>query len=462
MLNIKYLGCILALLLAHTVLADESVVNAEKDTPDVTATLATPEKDGEKTSPEKHSAAESSEDDVDTSELPMDEETKAAMLELRKLQLEISKLELLQKKSIHDLQSAHDKAVLENETQQAEEAKLQTKLSAAKTRLELENALRAEQQKQIHAQLSAEHDKVALLNSLQEDQNKQQELKMTAEVLKFNSSVLDLKLQKEKLELQLTLRDKQDDWKLQAAAEPEYLREPFVGGHLIISDRRIDLNGIIWRGTAQHLIEQIEFFNNQSSEYPIFLVIDTCYGGSVREGLQIIKAMRYSRSPVYVVVKGFAASMCAVITTLAAQSFALPDAVILHHQVFSFSFGNSVEQREQLKVLEEWTTRTLRPVAEKMGMSLEEFVKQMYVHNTLGDWEEFADSAVKLKWVDHVVTDIRETGYLKKMVPKKADDESDEDEDESVDAQGKRYVKLPRLSPLDVYYIYNPDNYYRN
>jgi ATP-dependent Clp protease protease subunit len=154
--------------------------------------------------------------------------------------------------------------------------------------------------------------------------------------------------------------------------------------------------------------------------------------------------------------------MCAVITTLAAQSFALPDAVILHHQVFSFSFGNSVEQREQLKVLEEWTTRTLRPVAEKMGMSLEEFVKQMYAHNSLGDWEEFADGAVKLKWVDHVVTDIRETGYLKKIVPKKADDKADKDEDERVDEQGKRYVKLPRLSPLDVYYIYNPDNYYRN
>jgi ATP-dependent Clp protease protease subunit len=32
---------------------------------------------------------------------------------------------------------------------------------------------------------------------------------------------------------------------------------------------------------------------------------------------------------------------------------------------------------------------------------------------------------------------------------------------EKTDPSGKRYQLLPRLSPLDCYYLYDPDNYYR-
>ena len=32
---------------------------------------------------------------------------------------------------------------------------------------------------------------------------------------------------------------------------------------------------------------------------------------------------------------------------------------------------------------------------------------------------------------------------------------------EEIDAKGKRYVQLPRLSPLNAYLLYNPDGYYR-
>jgi hypothetical protein len=30
-----------------------------------------------------------------------------------------------------------------------------------------------------------------------------------------------------------------------------------------------------------------------------------------------------------------------------------------------------------------------------------------------------------------------------------------------VDAEGRRYMLLPRISPLDACFIYNPDGYYR-
>lgn len=463
MFKTRYLSCFIALLLSTSPLFSEETTPAAAKTPAQVAKNAAKNTEKHETTSPSSMTAETATAPANPNELPMDEETKAAMIEVQKLQLEVTKLELLQKKNLLDLQMAHDKLVLENEMQQAEESKLQAKLNAAKSRLELENALRAEQQKQLNQQLSAEHEKQTLLNTLQEAQNKQQELKMTTEVLKFNNSVLDLKLQKEKLELQLALNEKKIAWDEQAMGEPEYLRDPFENGKLVITDRRVELNGFILRGTAQRVIEQIEFFNNKSTEYPIFLVIDRCYGGSVMEGLQIVRAIRSSRSPVYVVVKSFAASMAAVITTLAPRSFALPDATILHHQVMAIAFGNRTEQREQLEVLEQWTQRTLRPVAEKMGLSLDEFVKQMYVHNSTGDWAEFADTAVKVKWVDQVVTDIRETGYRSKANSKSSDKDSDEEDktEEKVDAQGKRYVQLPPLPPLDVYHLYNPDNRFR-
>ena len=54
-----------------------------------------------------------------------------------------------------------------------------------------------------------------------------------------------------------------------------------------------------------------------------------------------------SDAPVHVVVKSFAASMAAAITTLAKESYAYPNAVILHHQISSTVFGqlNLTEQR---------------------------------------------------------------------------------------------------------------------
>jgi ATP-dependent Clp protease protease subunit len=32
---------------------------------------------------------------------------------------------------------------------------------------------------------------------------------------------------------------------------------------------------------------------------------------------------------------------------------------------------------------------------------------------------------------------------------------------EDVDTRGHHFVNLPRLDPIDAYYLYNPDNYYR-
>ena len=141
---------------------------------------------------------------------------------------------------------------------------------------------------------------------------------------------------------------------------------------------------------------------------------------------------------------------------------------MLHHQILSSSFGNLTQQKEQLKEMEEWWKRLATPVAGKMGVGLDDFIKRMYENRSTGDWQEFGDGARKLKWVDEIAETIREESYDRNPdgssgpgSPRPARADAQSALPERVDTNGKRYVLLPRLEPVDCYYMYNPDSYYR-
>ena len=78
--------------------------------------------------------------------------------------------------------------------------------------------------------------------------------------------------------------------------------------------------------------------------------------------------MAGSKAPVYVVVKGFAASMTAVIATLAERSYCYPNTIILHHQVSNTLRGNMTVLKEQVDFTNRWFERFGTPVAKKMGL----------------------------------------------------------------------------------------------
>ena len=227
---------------------------------------------------------------------------------------------------------------------------------------------------------------------------------------------------------------------------------------------------MITSATATYVSEQIHFFNNQSDD-PIFLVIDSSPGGSVMAGYRILKAMEASSAPVHVVVKSYAASMAAIITTLAENSYAYPNAILLHHQMSSFVSGNMTQQAEQLEVNQEWARRLMDPLCKKLGTTQEKFVKDMYENSSTGDWEEFADRAHELGWVSNVVPRIREQSVLQK--PKTSTPGStititgstlapiSFDGVEEVDDNGARFKRLPRLQPFDCYFVHDPSDYYR-
>lgn len=281
------------------------------------------------------------------------------------------------------------------------------------------------------------------------------ENELAAKRTKWRLKTVKLESEIEKLEIEKKRRAYID-------ATPVYLNDPLEkDGTLVISDRRIPLNGAIRTGTADYITSRINYYNNTDEALPIFIVIDVSPGGSVMEGYRILKAMEGSKAPIYVVVKSYAASMAAAITALAEKSFAYPNAVFLHHQISATIYGNYnlTEQKELHENSIRWWKRLAKPIADKMGVTTEEFIKKMYEKSSDGDWSEFGTEAQKLKWVDTIVDQIRETSLLR-------DPDTEKSKfmiklDSSKDENGRPIMYLPRLSPRDHYYMYNPDNYYR-
>lgn len=339
------------------------------------------------------------------------------------------------------------------------------KLKQEKVRLELENALQEQKNKQLVAEINAENERLKAQAEIAEQQNKLELAKLELEKSQraLENDLREEALRKERLERQLKV------------ASPQYLDEPLQGNTLVITDRRIPLNGVIVPGMAEEITRQIHYFNNLDSHYPIFIVIDVSPGGSVIEGARIIEAMRNSQAPVYVVVKSIAASMAAILTAAAERSFAYPNAMFIHHQIASLYFGNRTQITEHMDLADKWAQRVEVVVAQKMGVSLDDFVQQMYEHSKSGNWVEFADAAQQLGWVDHVIAGVRETSFVDELESIPPAPESNEKTlaienkqtalanlaGQAVMPEAETGARIPHLMPGDIYHLYNPDGYYR-
>ncbi len=383
-----------------------------------------------------------------------------------------------------------------------------------KQRIQAESQMRSTLQSEELAAMRAEIERLQVEAQLERATTDAQlaELRKTIEILqaekqlksvKADRELDDLRRETERLQAQASLENarlqelRRESSRLQAMAESEvaeleaqmrvqdtkarasqkvlkdinYVMDPHQGDTLYVSDRRIALNGPIITGTADYIVERIDYFNNRSSEKPIFIVIDSCPGGSVMEGYKIVQAIERSDAPVHVVVTQYAASMAAVITTLADHSYAYPNAIILHHQMSSGMRGNLTQQAEQLENAFEWARRLAEPVADKMGVSYERFVELMYENNSDGDWEEFADRAKELKWVDNVIQEIREQGVREQPTSsapsfffwfmQEPDQAMPEMKQMRRDTEGRPFIQLPPLRPFDHYFMHNPEQYYR-
>lgn len=327
-------------------------------------------------------------------------------------------------------------------------------------------SLEQERQKlvQLQLQLAKQAAETSLVDGKRKDElskleNEAKEARILAEIASSKTRLaeqINLLQQEQQTALKLAREARASLPEQQNADESSF---DIATGRLVIGNRKISLNGPISNPvTAEYIEERIQFFNNKDSKKPIYIVIDDSPGGSVAAGFRILQAMKSSKAPVYVVVKTFAASMAACITTLAQKSFLLPNAQILHHQLSAGTNGNRTEIKEFDREMDKWWSRLAEPVARKMGITLEEFVKQMYVASSTGDWTEFAHKAVELKWADHVVSSFEDTDVLQMSA---APSESIWDlalekaiSINDLDQRGRLIVHLPRsLVPNDPIYI---------
>lgn len=341
-------------------------------------------------------------------------------------------------------------------------------LRAEITRLKMERELIGEKLA-IEAARRQEAQKDAKADAEKEELTRQAEIaKLKADKLTNDLKALQTEsaLEITRLQNDITRIETEEKRSKFADSAPVYLEKPLRDdGVLVISDRRIPLNGMIVPATADYITSRIDYWNNKDSKLPIFIVIDDCPGGSVMAGYRILKSMEASKAPIHVVVKSFAASMAACITTLAEESYAYPNSLILHHQISAqlmFARLNLTQQKEFYQDSTRWWERLATPVATKMGITTDEFIKQMYSKSSGGDWSEFGDKAKDLKWVNHIVTGIEETSLTKDPdAAEKPKATTTVTLQEEVDADGKPFAFLPRLNPKDVYFLYNPDGYYR-
>jgi len=250
-----------------------------------------------------------------------------------------------------------------------------------------------------------------------------------------------------------------------------YLDEPLrADGKLVLSDRVVPLNGIISKWKANYIIDKIAYFNNKDNKKPIFIVITYSPGGSTMAGLNILQAMESSKAPVYVVVTSFAASMAALLTSLAQKSYIYPNALLLHHQP-SISLRQNLnvrEIKERMDELHELWGRLGGRLAKKMGISLEKLDKQLYEKSAIGDWQEYGDNAKKIKWVDHVIQGVENSALCEIPEPgnytfsKYLENYFQVDVD--IDKKNAALINecsLPALAPPDFYYLYNPNGNYK-
>ena len=412
--------------------------------------------------------------------------------------------ELAKEAAKKELEKLQQEAQLRSARLQAELAPL----NEEKQRIEAELSLLNTKQQEAHAEAKREKEQADFLLQLRlakmnremqqmQAQMQQMQTKMQIDQLKLQNETAELMGNNAKLAAQagvlqaelMLLNTKRDAASIDKD-EMQYATQPLKDGVLTITDRRIPMNdGVSW-GTAEFVTERIHYFNNLDEKAPIFIVIDTNPGGSVMEGFRIVTAMKNSKAPVHVVVKQFAASMAAVITTLADESYAYPNAVILHHQMSSGMRGNLTQQQESLEEGKEWSDRLAVPVAKKMGVTYDKFVELMYENNSDGDWAEFADKAKELKWVNHVVEEMREASLVTAPVDNRMPDwyfwQGDNPEEQAkqspagpraftqhelfnsppqfkvkTDGNGNTYYELPPLSPYDFYFLHDPDGRFR-
>lgn len=173
-------------------------------------------------------------------------------------------------------------------------------------------------------------------------------------------------------------------------------------------ERKLYVNAEINPDMAQHILEHIQFWNAEDrfdktpieERIPIQVYINTP-GGCLTSTLQIIDAIRNSKSPVYTIATGAAYSGGFFILIAGHKKLAYPNASFLFHEGSTTMAGNSdrVDQFHKFYVYQRKQLRNLVLNTTKIDKKLYETQKDK-------DWWFDVKKAIELGVVDETCGDV--------------------------------------------------------
>lgn len=119
----------------------------------------------------------------------------------------------------------------------------------------------------------------------------------------------------------------------------------------------------------QNLDETIENIN----------VYISSYGGEVKEGLAIYKALKRHKASVTTIVDGFACSAASVIYAAGDERIISDVDLLMIHNAWNYAAGDSNELRKQADILEKMTQRSINAYMEIVNIEEEELKELMNV-----------------------------------------------------------------------------------
>ncbi|MDD2758529.1 MAG: ATP-dependent Clp endopeptidase proteolytic subunit ClpP [Patescibacteria group bacterium] len=167
----------------------------------------------------------------------------------------------------------------------------------------------------------------------------------------------------------------------------------------LLQDRIVFLSGPIDDATANTVIAQMLFLDNQNSDKDIKLYVNSP-GGSVTSGMAIYDTMQYVKSDVSTICVGMAASMAAVILAAGAKGkrLALPNSEIMIHQVMGGMEGQASDIKIHAERILKMKDRLNKILAKHTGQPLVVVEKDTDRDNFMG-----AVEAKKYGLVDKVI-----------------------------------------------------------
>lgn len=168
----------------------------------------------------------------------------------------------------------------------------------------------------------------------------------------------------------------------------------------LLKDRIIFLGNDVNEHTANLVVAQLLFLDNESSTKDIYLYINSP-GGSVYDALAIYDTMQYVKSDVQTVGIGVQASAAAFLLSSGTKGkrFLLPHATVMIHQPSSGTRGKVTDQEIDLKE----ALRVKKLLEQVMAKNTGQKIDRIH-HDMERDFWMTADEAKKYGLVDAVIT----------------------------------------------------------